>query len=160
MKEAASSACFLISLILLFLSDSSSDCSDKTLLALLVIPVKTRVKFSENLLDNPSETSMGSTWTPFSPNLIELTPPKEAAYWSCLPIGAPKVSISIWQASSASCSLEASLPWKAYIAFSRPTVTEEEDPSPVPCPGMSAIVVISTPDSIPVSLNASLTRPC
>ena len=70
------------------------------------------------------------------------------------------MSISILQASSASCRGPTVLPARWWRALSTPTVTTDEDPRPVPLEGMSAIVVISTPLVTPVTLIASLTRSC
>ena len=64
------------------------------------------------------------------------------------------------QASSASCSGDATRPANLCSALSRPTVTAEEEPSPVPLEGISAIVVISTPEVIQVILMASRTSSC
>src|SRR5580704_13933977 len=41
---------------------------------------------------------------PLGWNVIALTPPYAEMYWSCLPMGSFRMSISSWHASRASCS--------------------------------------------------------
>jgi hypothetical protein len=68
-----------------------------------------------------------------------------------LPIGLPSRSISISQASRASCSAVTCSPWYMWKAFSRPTVKLLDEPSPAPSDGMSESKVTSTPRSTPVT---------
>ena len=81
-------------------------------------------------------------------------------YWSCLPIGSFRMSISISHASSARRFGDARCPVNAYSAFRSPTVRADEEPRPVPLDGMSAIVVTSMLLVIPTFLRHSLTMPC
>ena len=64
-------------------------------------------------------------------------------YWSCLPIGSPSRSISMWQACSASSSGWTRWRLWACSVFSSAVVKLPEEPSPVPA-GMSAMEVSSS----------------
>ena len=75
-------------------------------------------------------------------NVILFKPPKEEINWSCLPIGALILLISISQDNSANFLFEILLPLFSKIALIRALVKLLEDPSPVP-DGMSAKAVIS-----------------
>ena len=72
----------------------------------------------------------------------QVMPPNAAMYWSCLPIGSPSRSISMWQACSASSRGWTMLRAWACRARSSAVVKLPDEPSPVPA-GISASVVIS-----------------
>ena len=70
-------------------------------------------------------------------------PPCAATYWSCLPTGSPRMSISISQAASASSRGGSVVRRASASAFSRQTVKAPEEPMPVPA-GTSATEAISS----------------
>ena len=71
-----------------------------------------------------------------------LIPPQEEIYWSCLPMGSLRMSISISHAFSASWSGVSLVQLMYDIPFIRAVVKEPEEPNPVPA-GISAKLVIS-----------------
>src|SRR2546430_2964034 len=63
---------------------------------------------------------------------MKFRPPKLAAYWSCLPIGIFSLSISTWQARSATSWRLMRTLHSTAIALISATATVLDDPSPVP----------------------------
>ena len=70
-------------------------------------------------------------------------PPCAATYWSCLPTGSLRMSISISHAASASSRGGSVVRRASASAFSRQTVNAPEEPMPVPA-GTSATEAISS----------------
>ena len=75
-------------------------------------------------------------------NSMKFNPPIELAYWSCLPMGSPNISISISQASLAISDLLRFLPENFDAMCMSPTVNALDDPRPVPA-GISELTPIS-----------------
>ena len=74
---------------------------------------------------------IGSMLTlPSVANSNRFSPPKAAAYWSCLPIGDPNNSISTKLASSASCTGLAFSFFNVCKALSKATAKLLEEPRP------------------------------
>ena len=94
---------FLIFFILIL-----ADWIAKIFEALLVRPVKNTKIDSSISLKSEGLHIIGSTETESSLwKRIKFNPPYAAAYWSCLPIGSPHLSISISHASDANFSFDA-----------------------------------------------------
>ena len=75
---------------------------------------------------------------------MKFNPPQAQAYWSCLPIGSFKSSISTLQATEATSYLSMYLSVYTLQRLINPQVKAEEEAKPVP-DGISALELKSTP---------------
>ena len=124
--------------------------------ALRVSPVKKSRKPSLIPAIVSAEIRRGSTVTVSSSwKVYAQMPPWAATYWSCLPEGSPRTSISMWHAASAIVPGVLAMRPARLSAFIRQTVNEPDDPSPVPA-GMSATDAISS--GLPSQWRRSVSR--
>ena len=91
-------------------------------------------------------------------NSIALSPPNEAANWSCSPIGRPSLPISMYDASSATSCLVARRWHSVASALMSATATVLELPRPVPG-GISLAVNTARPRVTPNSCRMDLRYP-
>ncbi len=106
-------------------------CSLSTIFAGRSVPVYMMSRLFCSSSSTSSFTGTGSTCTLPSVSMVSaVTLPKAAMYWSCLPTGSAKRSISMWQASSAKRADDTKLRLYVYSALSRATVKLLEEPSP------------------------------
>ena len=82
-------------------------------------------------------------------NVNAVMPPYAAMYWSCLPIGSLRMSISMWQASSRQLLGGDELALEACSAFSSATVKVLDEPRPAVRGHVGELVELDVASAIP-----------